>query len=48
MDSLLTPIVESTYLNKDMCTFASSQKMKAERNGLIPRKHTEKRSAYKL
>jgi len=26
IDSLLTPIVESTYLNMDMCTFESSQK----------------------
>jgi len=26
IDSLLTPIVERTYLNKDMCKFESSQK----------------------
>jgi len=26
IDSLLTPIVESTYLNKDTCKFESSQK----------------------
>jgi len=26
IDSLLTPIVESTYLNRDMCKFESSQK----------------------
>jgi len=26
IDSLLTPIVESTYLNRDMCKFQSSQK----------------------
>ena len=26
IDSLLTPIVESTYLNRGMCTFESSQK----------------------
>ena len=26
IDSLLTPIVENTYLNKDMCKFESSQK----------------------
>jgi len=26
MDSLLTPIVESTYLNRDMRTFELSQK----------------------
>ena len=26
IDSLLKPIVESTYLNRDMCKFESSQK----------------------
>ena len=26
IDALLTPIVESTYLNRDMCKFESSQK----------------------
>jgi len=26
IDSLLTPILESTYLNRDMCKFESSQK----------------------
>jgi len=26
IDSLLTPIVESAYLNRDMCKFESSQK----------------------
>jgi len=26
IDSLLTPMVESTYLNRDMCKFESSQK----------------------
>jgi len=26
IDSLLSPVVESTYLNMDMCKFASSQK----------------------
>jgi len=26
IDSLLTPIVECTYLNTDMCKFESSQK----------------------
>jgi len=34
IDSLLTPIVESTCLNRDMCKFESSQKdaSKAYRN----------------
>jgi len=41
IDSLLTPIVESTYLNMDMWKFKSSQKLKAERSRLIPRKHAE-------
>ena len=41
IDSLLTPIVESTYLNRDMCKFESSQKDKADGSRLIPRKHTE-------
>jgi len=39
---MLTPIVESTYLNTDMCKFESSQKKtKADGSRLIPRKHTE-------
>jgi len=29
IDSLLTPIVESTYLNRDMCMFESSQRDKS-------------------
>jgi len=31
IDSLLTPIVESTYLNRDMCKFESSQKDESRR-----------------
>jgi len=41
IDSLLTPIVVSTYLNKDMCKFESSQKDESRCSRLIPRKHTE-------
>jgi len=39
IDSLLTPIVESTYLNRDMCNHR--KKTKADGSRLIPRKHTE-------
>jgi len=38
---LLTPIVESTYLNRDMCKFEYRKKTKADGSRLIPRKHTE-------
>jgi len=41
IDSLLTPIVKTTYLNKDMCKFGSSQKSKPDGRRLFPRKHTE-------
>ena len=41
IDSLLIPIVESAYLNRDMCKFESSQKDKTDGSRLIPRKHTE-------
>jgi len=37
-DRLLAPIVESTYLNRDMCKFESSQ---IDGSRLIPRMHTE-------
>jgi len=41
IDSLLTPIVESTYLNRDMCKFESCKKTKADGSRLIARKHSE-------
>jgi len=41
IDSFLTPIVESTCLNVDMCNLNKRKKMKAEPNRLIPRKFTE-------
>jgi len=43
IDSLLTPIMESTYLDVDtVCPSLNHlKKMKAERSRLIPRKHTE-------
>jgi len=40
IDSLFTPIVENTYLNRDICKFESSQKMKADSSRLIPRQNT--------
>jgi len=42
IDSLLTPIVESTYLNMDICASLNHRKkMKADGSQLIPRKHAE-------
>ena len=41
IDSLLTAIVESTYLNRDMCSLNHRKKTKADGSRLIPRKHTD-------
>jgi len=41
IDSLFTPIVESTYVNINMCKFESSQKDGKEHSRVIPQKHAE-------
>ena len=38
---MLIPIMETRYVNTGMCKFESSQKMKAERSRMIPRKLAE-------
>ena len=47
IDSLLTPIVESTYLNRDMCTFESSQKDKSRWQSTDSSKAYRNTSAFK-
>ena len=47
IDSLLTPIVESTYLNRDMCKFESSQKDESRWQSTDSSKAYRKTSAFK-
>ena len=47
MDSLLTPIVESTYLNRDMCKFESSQKDESRWQSTDSSKAYRNTSAFK-
>ena len=47
IDSLLTPIVESTYLNRDMCKFESSQKDESRRQSTDSSKAYRNTSAFK-
>ena len=47
IDSLLTPIVESTYLNRDMCKFESSQKDESRWQSTDSSKAYRNTSAFK-
>jgi len=47
VDSLLTPIVESTYLNRDMCKFESSQKDESRWQSTDSSKAYRNTSAFK-
>jgi len=47
IDSLLTPIVESTYLNRDMCKFESSQKDESRWQSIDSSKAYRNTSAFK-
>ena len=47
IDSLLTPIVESTYLNRDMCKFESSQKDESRWQSTYSSKAYRNTSAFK-
>ena len=47
IDSLLTTIVESTYLNRDMCKFESSQKDESRWQSTDSSKAYRKTSAFK-
>ena len=47
IDSLLTPIVESTYLNRDVCKFASSQKDESRGQSTNSSKACRNTSAFK-
>ena len=47
IDSLLTPIVESTYLNRDMCKFDSSQKDESRAQSPDSSKAYRNTSAFK-
>ena len=47
MDSLLTPIVESTYLNRDTCKFESSQKDESRWQSTDSTKAYRNTSAFK-
>jgi len=47
IDSLLTPIVESTYLNRDMCKFESSQKDESRWQSTVSSKAYRNTSALK-
>jgi len=46
IDSLLTPIAESTYLNRDMCKFESSQKDESRWQSTDSSKAYRKTSAF--
>jgi len=48
IDSLLTPIVESTYLNRDMCKFESSQKDENRWQSTDSSKAYRNTSAFKM
>jgi len=47
IDSLLTPIVESTYLNRDICKFESSQKDESRWQSTVSSKAYRNTSAFK-
>jgi len=47
IDSLLTPIVKSTYLNRDMCKFESSQKDESRWQSTDSSKTYRNTSAFK-
>jgi len=47
IDSLLTPIVESTYLNRDMCKFESLQKDESRWKSTDSSKAYRNTSAFK-
>jgi len=47
IDSLLTHIVESTYLNRDMCKFESSQKDESRWQSTDSSKPYRNTSAFK-
>ena len=47
IDSLLTPIVESTYVNRDMCKFESSQKDESRWQSTDSSKAYRNTSAFK-
>jgi len=47
IDSLLTPIVESIYLNRDMCKFESSQKDESRWQSTDSSKAYRNTSAFK-
>ena len=48
IESLLTPIVQSTYLNRDMCEFESSQKDESRWHSTDSSKAYRNTSAFKL
>jgi len=47
IDSLLTPIVESTYLNRDTCKFESSRKDESRWQSTDSSKQYRNTSAFK-